>query len=134
MVEVGTQPVHHSLEGGPAWGAIDGDPPDVRDVVIPSGAGRAGEPATVHVHDGHGVLPSHEDRWTPRRTALLHVWKRVVSARSLSLCSQGTRAKAYVSSCVTVRHRAAASRDARRSGSSGWTCCPSAHAIRDGRA
>src|SRR5258708_39367746 len=111
MVEVGTQPVHHSLEGGPAWGAIDGDPPDVRDVVIPSGAGRAGEPATVHVHDGHGVLTSHEDRWTPRRTALLHVWKRVVSALPLSLTArrvpEQTRACQTVSPCTAARRRLA---------------------------
>src|SRR5258706_1549516 len=62
IVEVCAQPVHHPLEGGPAWGAILCDPPDFRGVVIPVAAGRAGERAAVNVHDGHGGLPPHEER------------------------------------------------------------------------
>src|SRR5260370_21720655 len=79
---------------------------------MPSGAGRARERAAVNVHDaGHGGLPSHGERWAPRCTTQRHVWKRVVSALSLSLTArrvhEQTRVCQAVSPCTAARPRLA---------------------------
>jgi hypothetical protein len=80
IAEVCLEPVNHSLESCPAWGAVGSCIPDFRDVVIPLEARRVCERTAINVHNiGHSVLPSHEERWAPLLSAQVHVWKRPLS-------------------------------------------------------